>query len=671
MIGRWSMSSSAWAAAALVAGLALGVTLASGDDEEERPPPFSAGSTVDEDLAELEAPVRERVRAEVKGAFGEPKAPKVPGGGEAFAPELLARGRAAYGTRRCADCHGPMGFADGPKAALVKPRPRDFSSSAFRYRSTRFGHPPMRSDLERFLERPHFAEAVPDAPERAALAAWVSWLSMRGWATKLLALLGSEDDLEDELLVATDVEFVVEMWRDAKSEVIAAEPPIYPDAGARRAAALRGRASFNSNEKGNCRSCHGTDGRARDIADDSARIDAWGRTIEIRDLATMPLGGGDRPIDLYWRISGGLYGTKMVGTIGYLEPSENWDLVAFLEALRADPEAFERPDAPETAPKDAPDPAPEDTFAELLRGPFAPFGPFDLTKLPDADRAAVLARATKALGDLDAPRLPAKGVPSLDPALIARGREAYAAGSCADCHGSEGFGNGYKAAIVKPRPRDFTSGAFRYRSTAIGGRPVPADIDRFLSRPHFAEAVADAEERAALGAFVAWLAMRGETLRGLARSAFEDEELDPDVADDVVADVAEIWTRAADGVVTAEPPTYASDGERAAAAARGRALFHDAAKGSCQGCHGTDGAATDVSNEKAWVDEWGRPVEVRAIATMPLGGGEEPLELYRRIAIGLSGTSMPGYGRGLEPAEIWDLVAYIQALRAGAKKDGR
>ncbi len=46
---------------------------------------------------------------------------------------------------------------------------------------------------------------------------------------------------------------------------------------------------------------------------------------------------------------------------------------------------------------------------------------------------------------------------------------------CATCHGADGKGNGYAAAFVNPRPRNFTEGKFKFRSTETGTLPTDAD----------------------------------------------------------------------------------------------------------------------------------------------------------------------------------------------------
>src|SRR4030067_3196230 len=47
----------------------------------------------------------------------------------------------------CAWCHGEKGAGDGPGATYQIPRPRDFTSGAYKFRFTPSGDPPLDEDL--------------------------------------------------------------------------------------------------------------------------------------------------------------------------------------------------------------------------------------------------------------------------------------------------------------------------------------------------------------------------------------------------------------------------------------------------------------------------------------------------------------------------------------------
>src|SRR3989454_5691347 len=51
---------------------------------------------------------------------------------------------------------------------------------------------------------------------------------------------------------------------------------------------------------------------------------------------------------------------------------------------------------------------------------------------------------------------------------------------CAGCHGDDGAGAGAAAAYMLPRPRNFTVGLYKIRTTASGQLPTDADLLRAI-----------------------------------------------------------------------------------------------------------------------------------------------------------------------------------------------
>ncbi len=52
-------------------------------------------------------------------------------GGPKKTPALVEKGKASY-QRNCAGCHGEKGAGDGPAAAAINPKPRNFATDAFK-----------------------------------------------------------------------------------------------------------------------------------------------------------------------------------------------------------------------------------------------------------------------------------------------------------------------------------------------------------------------------------------------------------------------------------------------------------------------------------------------------------------------------------------------------------
>lgn len=218
------------------------------------------------------------------------------------------------------------------------------------------------------------------------------------------------------------------------------------------------------------------------------------------------------------------------------------------------------------------------------------------------------------------------------------GRRVYAE-HCAVCHGPDGHGNGPAAPSLIPRPRDFTLGQFKYKSTAPGLPPTDEDL---------IHVVAD----------------------GLPASAmpYWRDILDPAKIRAVVRYVKSM-SRAFAGPAPVPLAVPARTAPTAASVARGRALF---ASVGCAACHGMDGRA-----RLALKDMKGYPVVARDLtAPWTFRGGSTPDDLWRRLTTGLAPGPMPSFAASTTPAERWDLVNYVLSLArvlpwaAGGTLDG-
>ena len=78
----------------------------------------------------------------------------------------------------------------------------------------------------------------------------------------------------------------------------------------------------------------------------------------------------------------------------------------------------------------------------------------------------------------------------LAPSLVARvhaqgaaeaGKKVYEQ-HCIQCHGEKGDGEGPAAVHLSPRPRDFTSGKFKLRTTPSGALPTDDDLKRVVRK---------------------------------------------------------------------------------------------------------------------------------------------------------------------------------------------
>lgn len=229
---------------------------------------------------------------------------------------------------------------------------------------------------------------------------------------------------------------------------------------------------------------------------------------------------------------------------------------------------------------------------------------------------------------------------------------------CVQCHGINGDGNGPAADHLYPRPRDYTKGVFKFTSTPYGNKPRREDLIATVRRgvvgtsmPSF-PLISD-DDVAAVVDYVMVLAQRGELEYQLAMEAEAAEELDPEYIPEFVEDVASRWNSAASELTQPLTPMPQLTPERAQ---KGRAAFLN--KG-CSKCHGEDGRGHTADNIGR--DSWGYATRAADLTSGMLHGGQEPIDIYRRILNGINGTPMPGFRSALqsEPETIWNLVAYV------------
>lgn len=214
------------------------------------------------------------------------------------------------------------------------------------------------------------------------------------------------------------------------------------------------------------------------------------------------------------------------------------------------------------------------------------------------------------------------------------GNAAAAAGDyrryCVGCHGELGDGNGENAVWLDPKPRDFTLGIFKCRSTPTGTLPTDQDlydtVGRGLDRSNMPQwNTLSAVERADL---VAWL-----------------KHFSPR------------WQKEKPGEPIQIPPEPEVTAERvkAGAAVYGRV--------QCWKCHGVQGMANGPS-ASTLTDDLGRPI----LAYNFTDGsrpkcGDTDRDIYRIFMTGLDGTPMPSFSDNIKPDEAWDLVFYLRTLQ--------
>jgi mono/diheme cytochrome c family protein len=215
-----------------------------------------------------------------------------------------------------------------------------------------------------------------------------------------------------------------------------------------------------------------------------------------------------------------------------------------------------------------------------------------------------------------------------DPAASKRGAKAFGR-YCVSCHGVAGDGRGPSADWVDPRPRNFTSGTYKFRSTPSGELPTDDDLLRTVTRGLH------------------------HTSMPTWRAITERER------NDVVQYVKTLSPRFASEeqgkpITIPKAPAFTPE-----LVTQGKGVWD---KMQCASCHG-DGGKGDGASAPTLRDDWGYPITPRDFTSGPLKVGDEPEDLYRAFQTGLNGSPMPSFAESITPEESWALVAYVRSLR--------
>ncbi|HME92402.1 MAG TPA: c-type cytochrome [Myxococcaceae bacterium] len=271
---------------------------------------------------------------------------------------------------------------------------------------------------------------------------------------------------------------------------------------------------------------------------------------------------------------------------------------------------------------------------------------------------------------------------SIDVKTLNDGYEAYML-YCYGCHGEKGDGSGPASLAMRPPPRNFTRGLFKFAGVEAGKLPVDDALDRTIRRglngtPMLPWDVAQVERRP----IIQYL----KTLSPRWQSA--DEYGTP--------------------IEISADPWRGKDKE---AIARGKQVYHVAVGGAgCSGCHAAYATRQEISEmtqkvtgepvaefpenmyapslrESEYpleVDEKGEVVKAYQIlppdflvnktkSAYPVGTRVDGREytasmqredLYRTIGAGIGGAAMPQWKGALPEESLWSLVYYVQTLVA-------
>ena len=297
----------------------------------------------------------------------------------------------------------------------------------------------------------------------------------------------------------------------------------------------------------------------------------------------------------------------------------------------------------------------------------APEIPFALSpeaeKLEPKSQEQIRELLREECGTLTRPKL--LGETIADRNYLSHGSAVYRQ-QCATCHGINGDGKGTAAEHLYPRPRNFLAGIFKFTSTGNQKKPLRDDLIKLVKRGAIGTSmpafdILPERDLNAVVDYVLALARKGEFE---SRLVLEAESLgEPIASSDIPAikeSVLDRWKSAAGEVVIPRTtmPIFTVESVKA-----GKRLFTAA---GCVKCHGEDGRGMIVSNPPL-KDVWGNETRAADLTAGMFHGGGEPIDLYRRIAAGITGSPMPSHQdlpelklTPSEPDPIWNLVAFVQ-----------
>ena len=201
---------------------------------------------------------------------------------------------------------------------------------------------------------------------------------------------------------------------------------------------------------------------------------------------------------------------------------------------------------------------------------------------------------------------------------------------CVQCHGEKGDGNGYTTPRLLPKPRDFTSGKFKVRTTPSGALPTHQDLVNIIRRgmPYTS--------------MPAWPNLSDQEVSDL---AYFTKTFSPDFA------VAESVPKPLE-----LPSAPASTNETIEL---GKKLYEE---NGCLKCHGALGRG-DGPSASTLADDLGLAIRA-ANLTQPwtFRGGPSREDIFRTMTTGLNGTPMPSFADALTPEHRWAITDFIASL---------
>ena len=201
---------------------------------------------------------------------------------------------------------------------------------------------------------------------------------------------------------------------------------------------------------------------------------------------------------------------------------------------------------------------------------------------------------------------------------------------CAQCHGEKGDGEGYATPHLLPRPRNFTTGKFKVRSTPTGALPTHQDVVNIIRR-------------------------------GMPYTSMPPW---PTLSDQDVSDLAYFVKTFSPDFSNAEKipqpvPLPSAPAATTESVELGKKLYEET---GCVKCHGSVGRG-DGPSAPTLVDDWQQPIRPADLAqSWTFRGGSTREDIFRTMTTGFNGTPMPGFHEALTPEQRWAITDFINSL---------
>ena len=202
--------------------------------------------------------------------------------------------------------------------------------------------------------------------------------------------------------------------------------------------------------------------------------------------------------------------------------------------------------------------------------------------------------------------------------------------NCAQCHGEKGDGEGYATPHLYPRPRDFTTGRFKVRTTPSGALPTHQDLVNIIRRgmPYTS--------------MPAWPNLSDQEVSNLAYyiTSFSADFSNPESVPQPVP-------------IPSAPSTTNESIEL------GKKLYVDT---GCVKCHGNLGRG-DGPSAPTLMDDFGYPIRAADLSQIwTFRGGSSREDIFRTMTTGLNGSPMPSFTDSLTTEQRWAITDYIVSL---------